>query len=152
MLNVGDAAPPFEAKTTRGDSIRLEDLRGRYVVLYFFPKAFTSGCTLETKGFQSNYRELTELGAEVVGVSTDSMQTQCAFAEKHSVAFPMIADRNGSISKAYRAARWLLPFNKRITYVIGPDGKIAAVYDSELRAGKHVDDALDYVRRVAEAG
>lgn len=149
MLKVGDKAPGFDTDTTKGERLSLESLAGKYVVLYFFPKAFTSGCTIETKGFQSNYAEIAELGAEVVGVSTDGMQTQCNFADKYGVEFPMIADRSGVVSKAYEATRFLLPFNKRITYIIDPAGRIAAAFDHELRAGKHVDDALAYIRRVA---
>ncbi|MEO0815265.1 MAG: redoxin domain-containing protein, partial [Myxococcota bacterium] len=66
MLKVGIQAPPFAAKTTQGNELSLDGLRGKYVVMYFFPKAFTPGCTIETKGFQSNYADIAELGAEVI--------------------------------------------------------------------------------------
>lgn len=150
MLNVGDPAPRFDAQTTKGVRLSLESLRGKYVVLYFFPKAFTPGCTIETKGFQSSYAEIAELGAEVIGVSTDNMSTQCSFADKYGVEFPMLADEDGSITKAYGAGRsGFLPMNSRITYVIDPDGKVAAIFDYRLRAHKHVDDALGFMRRVS---
>lgn len=149
MLKVGEKAPPFDVETTKGERLSLASLAGKYVVLYFFPKAFTAGCTLETKGFQSHYAEVAELGAEVVGVSTDGMQTQCNFADKYGVEFPMIADSDRAVSKAYKATRMLIPFNKRVTYVIDPAGRIAAAFDYEVRAAKHVDEALAFIRRVA---
>ncbi len=150
MLKVGEKAPAFDAATTKGERLSLDALRGKYVVLYFFPKAFTPGCTIETKGFQSSYAEIDELGAEVIGVSTDKMSTQCSFADKYGVEFPMLADEDGAVTKAYEAGRsGFLPMNSRVTYVIDPEGTIAAVFDYRLRANKHVDDALSFMRRVA---
>ncbi|MEL6543684.1 MAG: peroxiredoxin [Myxococcota bacterium] len=152
MLKVGIQAPPFAAKTTQGNELSLDGLRGKYVVMYFFPKAFTPGCTIETKGFQSNYADIAELGAEVIGVSTDRMNTQCQFADKYGVEFPMLADEDGAITRAYEAGRGgLLPFNQRITYIIDPEGKIAAAFDYRLRAHKHIEDALSFMRRAAPA-
>ena len=149
MLKAGDTAPLFEARTTGGPTISLADLRGRIVVLYFFRKAFTRNCTVETKGFRDNYRELRDLGAEVIGVSADTYATQCRFADTHQIAFPMVADQDRSISNAYRTFFMLLPFSHRVTYVIDRDGVIAGVFNHEFQVSKHLDEVLQFVRRMA---
>lgn len=92
MLRVGEAAPPFQAPSTLGRDVSLVEHRGRLVVLYFFRRAFTRNCTVETRGFRDNHAELRELGADVIGVSPDDFPTQCAFAKASDVSFPLVAD------------------------------------------------------------
>lgn len=152
MLKVGTTAPLFRATDTFGYDVALEDLRGRIVVLYFFRRAFTRNCTVETKGFRDNYADLRLLGAEVVGVSCDAHATQCRFAETHQVCFPMVADTDRAISGAYRTFFLLLPkVSHRVTYVIGRDGIIAGVFNHEFQISKHLDEVLGFVRELAEA-
>src|SRR5882724_5963677 len=105
MLKVGDSAPDFRVLATDGRTLELSQLRGRPVVLYFFPRAFTLGCTLETKRFRDKYDEIRGLGAEVIGISTDPIETQCRFAETYATGFPMIGDADQSISRAYDVVR-----------------------------------------------
>lgn len=153
MLRVGQAAPPFEAVTTSGERISLDALRGRIVVLYFFRRAFTRNCTVETKGFRDNYEDLVRLGAEVVGISCDEHATQCRFAETHDIAFPMIADTDRSISTAYRTFFSLLPMiSHRVTYVLDRRGTIAGVFNHEFQVMKHLDEVTRFVRELAEKG
>ncbi len=149
MLKVGAQAPGFFAPTVAGAPLSLADLRGRILVLYFFRKAFTRNCTVETKGFRDNYDDLRALGAEVVGISTDALATQCAFAESLGVRFPMIADRDRSISHAYDVFFALLPIVHRVTYVVDPRGMIAGVFNHELQVVKHLDQVLHFVRHLA---
>src|SRR4051812_6038433 len=102
MLTVGSTAPDIDAIDHRGLPFRLADHEGALcTVVYFFPKAFTPGCTRETQTFRDNYAELQLAGASVVGVSTDDGETQCKFAESVGAPFPMIGDADGAITKAY---------------------------------------------------
>jgi peroxiredoxin len=143
---ISDPAPDFAGKAD-GRVVRLSDYRGRYLVLYFFPKAFTPGCTKESIRFRDNYDEIRELGGDVVGVSTDDLATQCNFAQELRVKFPIIADDDASISRAYGVRRSLFPVVRRVTFVIDPRGRIAARFDHEFQISKHLDDVLHFLRQ-----
>jgi thioredoxin-dependent peroxiredoxin len=146
MLDVGQAAPDFTGTDCQGRPFSLSALRGRRVVLFFFPKAFTLGCTEETRHFRDNQEHLRALGAELVGVSVDSVRTQCAFAEKEDVHFALLGDEARAISKAYDVLWPVLNVDRRVTYIIGPSGTIEAVIRHEVRVYKHLDDVLRYLR------
>ena len=151
MLAPGDPAPSFQGTSHDGRQVSLASLRGRIVVVYFFPKAFTAGCTVETKGFRDNYPELRELGAEVVGVSTDSLATQCEFAKAHSVSFPMIGDADKDIARGFAVLWPLVGVAKRVTFVIDEAGVIRHVFRHEFQVSKHLDDVLRAVREMKRA-
>lgn len=146
MLRVGDLAPDFTATTSNGTTLTLSSLRGRRVVLFFFPKAFTTGCTIETRRFRDHYSEIAALGAEVIGVSVDPEQTQCDFASKEGVPFPMIGDAARTINRSYDVLWPLLAVSQRVTYVIGPDGKIELVLHHELLVNKHLDEVRRHLQ------
>lgn len=146
MLKVGDMAPDFTAQTSDGKTLQLSELRGRRVVLFFFPKAFTPGCTVETRRFRDHYSELSAMGAEVVGVSVDPTEVQCEFASKEGVHFPMLGDESRHISKSYDVLWPLLNINQRVTYVISPQGRIEAVFHHELRIGRHLESVQQHLR------
>lgn len=147
MLKVGTNAPPFVGRTTAGQIVSLDTWAGRPLILYFFHKAFTPNCTVETKGFRDNYEELKALGYDVLGVSTDSEETQCRFAEHHGVTYPMIGDREVTITRAYDV-RWpLIPFARRVAYVLDAQHVIAAVFNHEFQANRHLDEILQFVRK-----
>jgi len=146
MLKVGETAPDFSARATDGRTLRLSDLRGRPAVLYFFPRAFTLGCTLETKRFQDKYEDIRALGAEVVGISTDPIDTQCRFAEAHGAQFPLVGDPDRAISRAYDVLRSLFSGDKRVTYLIDERGTVAAVFHHEIQVTRHVSDVLRWLR------
>lgn len=145
MLKLGDIAPDFVGTTTDGRTLQISALRGKKIILYFFPKAFTQGCTLETRKFRDWYPDLTKMGIEVIGVSTDSNETQCAFAEKEQISFPMLADENKEISKKYKVLWPILGINQRVTYLIDENGRIEAVFHNELRIEKHIDAIRQHV-------
>jgi peroxiredoxin len=145
-LRIGDPAPDFQGQV-EGRNVRLADYRGRYLVIYFYPKAFTPGCTRETLRFRDNYQELRALGADVVGVSSDQPEVQCEFATHTQVQFPLIADRHDLISALYGAKRKLLPFDKRVTFIVDPEGRIAARFEHEFQVSKHLDDVLGFLRK-----
>lgn len=145
MLKVGDTAPAIDAQTSKGTRFVLSQQRGLCTVIYFFPKAFTPGCTAETKRFRDNYIELELAGVNLVGVSTDDLKTQCDFASSTSAPFPIIGDEDSAISKAYDVLWPLLGVAQRVTYVIGPSGVIEAVFHHEINVKAHRDDVLRFV-------
>jgi peroxiredoxin Q/BCP len=147
MLKVGEVAPPFAAGSTTGAPVSLEVMRGRILVLYFFHRAFTHKCTIETKGFRDNYPDLRAVGAEVIGVSSDDFGRQCEFARFHDVNFPMIADADHAIQRDYRVRFAFLA--RRVTYVIDPRGIVAGVFHHEFQISKHLDEVLLFVRSMA---
>jgi peroxiredoxin Q/BCP len=147
MLKVGTPAPQFMAHAVDGRTISLQRMRGQKLILYFFHKAFTPNCTIETKGFRDNYDELRALGYEVVGISTDSEETQCRFAEKHGVTYPMIGDTDKSLSRLYDVLWPFLPFARRVAYVLDPQHVVVATFRHEFQANKHLDEILRFARQ-----
>lgn len=146
MLEVGQAAPDFTGTDCQGRPFSLSALRGRRVVLFFFPKAFTIACTEETRHFRDNHEHIQSLGAELVGVSVDTVKTQCEFAEQEDIHFSLLGDEARTISKAYDVLWPVLRVDRRVTYIIGPDGVIESVIRHEVRVYKHLDDVLHYLR------
>jgi peroxiredoxin Q/BCP len=146
MIQVGDRAPDFTATDCQGRSVSLASLRGRRVVLFFFPKAFTPGCTIETRAFRDNHAQIQALGAELVGISVDSLSTQCAFAAKEDIHFPLIGDEERRISSSYEVLWPVLKVDRRVTFIIAPDGIVEAVIRHEIRVSRHLDDVLRYLR------
>ncbi|MBV8360078.1 MAG: peroxiredoxin [Deltaproteobacteria bacterium] len=148
MLNVGDPAPNFSTNAIAGDQtipVNLTNYRGRRVVLYFYPKDNTPGCTREACAFRDGYAKLRNWGITVFGCSVDSADAHRAFAKKYSLPFPLLLDPDKKIAKAYGADNGIpiLGLDKRITYVIGEDGRIAAVYpqvDPATHANQIIQD------------
>ncbi|HUI38526.1 MAG TPA: peroxiredoxin [Thermoplasmata archaeon] len=141
MVGVGEAAPDFVAKGSAGSSVRLAELRGHPVILYFYPKASTPGCTIETKAFRDLHPEFTKRGVKVLGVSTDEVEDQDTFAKNCSVPFPLLADPSKEITRKY-GVLGLAGVARRVTFFIAADGKVAEIVDSS-RPGPHVDRARD---------
>lgn len=148
MIKLNEAAPEFTGTSTTGATVKLSALRGKYVVLFFFPKAFTPGCTRESKQFSDAYAELKALGAEVIGVSTDDHQTQCEFAELVGAQYPMIGDADGSIARQFDVFWPFLKYVRRVTFIIDTEGIVRAVLNHEARIGKHVDESVATLQRL----
>ncbi len=118
---LNEPAPQFTLPTNTGDGeISLSDYRGKWVVLYFYPEDFTSGCTIEAKRFQQDMEKYQSRNTQIVGVSADDVQSHEAFCDATGVEFPLLADTDGSVSKAYGS--WLGIRSLRHTYLIDPDG------------------------------
>lgn len=149
MLKVGEKAPPFRVKTTQGDEVTNETYRGKILVLYFFPKAFTPGCTIETKQFRNAAPDLRRFGAEVVGVSVDSLETQCAFAKSVEATFAMIGDEDQSLARAFDVLWPIVHRAQRATFVIDGAGVVRAVFHHELLVGRHLEDVRSFVQKLA---
>jgi peroxiredoxin Q/BCP len=147
MLKVGARAPQFQAMSTAGVPISLSGFRGKKLILYFYPKAFTPYCTREARRFRDNYDDVRALGAEIVGVSVDEHDTQCEFAQKNELRFPLVADSDKIISKAYGVLWPGLPLDKRVTFVIDEEGVVQAVFRHEFQVVKHLDDVLHFLQK-----
>ncbi|WP_437792937.1 peroxiredoxin [Sorangium sp. So ce693] len=145
MLKVGERAPEIDTLAIDGQRFVLSAQGGLCTVVYFFPKAFTPDCTVEAQLFRDNHAEIALAGASIVGVSTDDHTTQCRFAEAQQVPYPMIADRDRSVCRAYGVLWPLIGLARRITYVITPALEIAAVFHHEFQARKHRDDVLSFI-------
>jgi peroxiredoxin Q/BCP len=146
MLSVGDQAPNFSTDAVAGDQtipVHLNDYHGRRVVLYFYPKDNTPGCTKEACAFRDGYTKLQNWGIAVFGCSIDSTDAHRAFAKKYHLPFPLLLDPDKKIAKAYGAENGIpiLGLDKRITYVIGEDGRIAAVYP-QVDPGTHANQII----------
>jgi peroxiredoxin Q/BCP len=148
MLKAGDVAPDVELRDQTGTIVRLSDLlKTGPVVLFFYPAAMSAGCTAESCHFRDLGTEFAQLGAQRLGISTDSVERQKAFAEKHGFDYPLLSDEDGAVAEAYGVRRRLGPIPvRRATFVIGADGVVIDVVKSELRMDKHADDALDILR------
>jgi peroxiredoxin Q/BCP len=148
-LEVGIMAPLFSATNQDGDTIRLEDLRGKWVVLYFYPKDDTPGCTMEAKGFEQLREEFEREDAVILGVSRDDEKSHKEFCTKYGLNFHLLADKDGKIIEAYKAKG--MPFTKRITYLIDPEGKIAFVW-KKVNPSKHAKEVLEKLRELKYGG
>lgn len=136
--DVGQAAPDFELLDQQGKLRKLADWRGKWLVLYFYPKNDTPGCTEEACTFRDDWLQLQALGAEVVGISVDTSASHAAFAQKYKLPFPLLADERGEVAARYGTlSDWLVyKFAKRYTFMIDPQGRLAKAYRS-VDTAKH---------------
>jgi thioredoxin-dependent peroxiredoxin len=147
-VDVGDPAPDFTTVTDDGREISLHDLRGKTVVLYFYPRADTPGCTTEACGIRDEFPGFERVGAEVLGVSPDTKEAQAAFRAKYHLPFTLLADPDHEIADAYGV--WVLRQSAgrewmgvaRTTYIIGPDGKIERVFQ-QVKPAEHAKELLE---------
>jgi peroxiredoxin len=146
MLHVGSRLPNFEVKTTEGQLISDVSLRGAPCVIFFFPRAFTSGCIHEAKAFRDAYPRFRELGVEIVGVSTDPLPRQCKFAEWAGAAYPMIGDADGSLAKAFGVLWPIVSIAKRATFVVDAEGVVRSRFHFEIGIDRHVSHAESMAR------
>ena len=143
----GDRAPEFSLPDAGGRMIGLGEFRGRKpVVLYFYPKDDTPGCTKEACSFRDQYEDFTAAGAEVIGVSSDSGDSHRKFAEKYKLPFTLLSDRDGEVRKRYGVPATLGLLPGRVTFVIDKDGVVRHVFNSQLQATRHVQESLQALR------
>jgi len=139
---VGSAAPAFKLQDQAGKWHSLSDYKGKWVVIYFYPKDDTPGCTKEACGFRDQYEEFQKLGAEVVGISSDSSASHQRFAAKHQLPFTLLADEGGAVRRLYGVPATLGLLPGRVTFVIDREGVVRHVLNSQLAAKRHVAEAL----------
>ena len=143
LPKTGQAAPDFKLSDQHGKSHQLSDYRGKWLVLYFYPKDDTPGCTKQACTFRDDIVVLRKLGAEVVGVSVDNADSHAEFAKKYHLPFPLLADQHGAVAERYGSLSnfVMLKFAKRNTFLIDPQGKIAKVYLS-ADAGRNSEQVI----------
>ena len=148
-IQVGDKAPDFTLPSQSGEPVRLYDRLGeRVVVLYFYPKDDTPGCTAEACAFRDSHEVFTSAGAEVIGVSSDSVDRHAAFTGRHRLPFTLLSDQGGHVRKNYGVPAVLGLLPGRVTYVIDRQGTVRHVFNSMTHIGQHINDALEVVRRL----
>src|SRR3569623_1520251 len=151
MVEVGKKAPAFSLESSDGSKVKLADLAGKIVVLYFYPRDNTPGCTVEAEGFRDAVPALKKLGATVLGVSKDSIASHCKFRDKYKLTFPLLTDPDGKVMEAYGAWGDKVMYGKKMkgiirsTVVIGKDGKVAKHWPKVSVKG-HVDEVVDAVK------
>jgi len=152
-IKVGDQAPDFTLPDRAGKMVRLSEFRGRKpVVLYFYPKDDTPGCTKESCAFRDSYEAFQEAGAEVIGVSSDSTESHGRFAEKHRLPFTLLSDRGGQVRRSYAVPATLGLLPGRVTYVIDREGTVRHVFNSQFQPTQHIAEALEALRRLDRPG
>ncbi len=149
-LLAGAAAPEFSLPDAAGQQRQLEDFRGEWLLLYFYPKDDTPGCTKEACAFRDGYQELRRRGVQVVGVSLDNMASHRAFANKHRLPFPLLSDSGGHVAERYGALWSFGPvrFSRRHSFLIDPQGRIAEIYRS-VDPDSHYHQVLDDLNRLS---
>ncbi len=150
-VQVGDRAPDFTLPSHTGQTVSLAEFRGKQaVVLFFYPKDGTPVCTKEVCSFRDAYEDFVQAGAAVIGVSSNSAESQQAFASRHRLPFVLLSDPAGSLRKAFGVPKTLGIMPGRVTYVVDKDGIVRHIFSSQFAADRHVGEALVVVRRLAE--
>ncbi|SDB84023.1 thioredoxin-dependent thiol peroxidase [Shouchella lonarensis] len=150
MVEVGQTAPDFTLLANGGKEITLSHAKGKYIVLYFYPKDMTPGCTTEACDFRDQVSAFAEVGAVVFGVSPDSVNKHDRFVEKYSLPFPLLADENIEVAKKYGVWQQKKTFGKeymgivRTTFVIDPNLQVIKVWEN-VKVKNHVDEVLAFI-------
>ncbi|MBC8312374.1 MAG: peroxiredoxin [Candidatus Marinimicrobia bacterium] len=147
QLKVNTVAPDFTLSDAAGIPHTLSDYRGQFVILYFYPKDNTPGCTAEACSFRDNFSEIREQNATILGVSWDSSKNHAAFTEKYNLPFTLLSDIKGDVATSYKAAGWFMP--KRYTYIIDPLGEIVKVY-TQFDISAHSDEIIDFLKSISK--
>lgn len=150
-MEIGKPAPAFESQATGGKTISLDSLKGKHVVLYFYPKDKTPGCTKEGEAFRDHYAAFQKAGAEILGVSRDSVKMHESFAAKYGFPFPLLSDSDETLCKAYDVIKEKNMYGRKVwgiersTFVIDKQGKLAAEY-RKVKVKDHVEEVLARVQ------
>ena len=155
-LNIGDKAPDFSLPNQDNAQIALSSYKGHYIVLYFYPKDNTPGCTKQACSIQANWDVFTKQGITVLGISYDSPKSHKQFSKKYNLRFNLLSDSNKKVAKLYGACRYALgfmpmPFPRRKTFIIDPSGTIIDIIDN-VDVGTHTYLALDIIKKDKKIG
>lgn len=150
-IEVGKAAPDFELKANNGETVKLSDFKGKNVVLYFYPKDNTPGCTTEACDFRDNHESFADLDAVILGVSPDSEESHEKFINKHDLPFSLLVDEEHKLAEEYGVWKLKKKFGKeymgieRSTFIIDKDGVLQKEYRN-VKVNGHVEDSLNFIR------
>jgi peroxiredoxin Q/BCP len=152
-IDINDKAPDFTLPDQNGEGVSLKAYRGKYVVLFFYPRADTPGCTIEACEFRDSYRKMQNTGAVLLGISPDTPKAQKKFEEKFSLPFTLLADAEKKVCNAYDVIKEKNMYGKKVmgvartTFIIGPDGKIKHIFHKVKPEG-HAEEVLTYIKGV----
>jgi peroxiredoxin Q/BCP len=155
LMNINDKAPEFTLQDENGKEISLKSLRGKVVVLYFYPRADTPGCTVEACEFRDTYKQMQKTGAVLLGVSPDTPKAQKKFQEKFNLPFSLLADADKKIADAFGVLQEKNMYGKKVmgivrtTFIIGADGKILHIFP-KVKAEGHAGEVLAYLKESAK--
>ena len=148
-VNVGDKAPDFTLQSQMGDSVTLSEYFGKKnIVLYFYPKDETIGCTKEACTFRDSYEVFTKLGAEVLGVSGQSIESHKSFASHHGLPFLLLSDADNKVRHLYGVPATMGIIPGRVTYIIDKKGVVRHVFNSQYQPEKHVEEAKQVLEKI----
>ena len=151
-VQIGDTAPDFTLPSQSGEPVSLKDFIGKKsVVLYFYPKDDTPGCTAEACAFRDSYEVFKEAGAEVIGVSDDSSASHQKFASKYSLPFILVSDTGKQLRKLYGVPSTLGLLPGRVTYIIDKNGTVRHIFNSQFNFKGHIEEALKTLRELQQA-
>lgn len=150
-MQVNDKAPEFTLPDQNGEDVSLKQFRGKFVVLYFYPRADTPGCTIEACEFRDSYKQMQKSGAILLGISPDTAKDQKKFTDKFTLPFTLLGDADKKIAIAYGVLKEKNMYGKKVmgvartTFVIGPDGKIVHIFEKVKPEG-HAEEVLEYLK------
>ena len=157
MIEEGKRAPAWKLASSDGDQVSLSSFQGKTLVIYFYPKDDTPGCTIEAKDFHAARKKLERLGATVVGISRDSVESHCKFRDKYGLGFPLLSDPDTKVIEAYGAWGEKNMYGKksmgiiRTTVIIGPDGKVKKIFP-KVKVDGHVERVLETLQALKTEG
>jgi peroxiredoxin Q/BCP len=148
---IGSVAPDFTLLSQSGEKVRLKDFIGKKnIVLYFYPKDYTAGCTAEACAFRDSYEVFKQEGAEVIGISSDTKESHSGFASDYKLPFILLSDNEGKVRELYGVPKTLALLPGRVTYIIDRNGIIRHIFSSQLKPKKHIDEALKVLKNINE--
>lgn len=146
-IKVGDRVPDFSLPSQTGTTVNIRDLIGKKsLVIYFYPKDDTPGCTAESCAFRDSYEVFTDAGAEVIGISADSPQSHQQFAQKYNLPFTLLSDSDNRVRKLFGVPSTLFVLPGRVTYIIDQEGIVRHIFDSMLDFKAHVTESLNTIQ------
>ncbi|MBV9183350.1 MAG: thioredoxin-dependent thiol peroxidase [Acidobacteria bacterium] len=154
-MEINDKAPAFAARDQNGEKISLTDFQGKWVVLYFYPRADTPGCTLEACSFRDSFENIEKSGAVLLGVSPDEAEAQKKFEKKYDLPFTLIADADKKLSNSYGVIQEKNMYGRKVmgvsrtTFIIGPDGRIKHIF-RRVKPQGHAEEVLQYLASAAK--
>lgn len=149
-VGVGDIAPPFTLRDQHGHEVSLAALRGRPVVVYFYPRDDSPICTSQACGFRDAMADFAALNAIILGISSDSVESHAAFARRFNITFSLLADTDSAVRRLYGVPKTFLVFPGRTTYVIDADGVVRHVFSSQMQAAQHIAQARQALERLRQ--
>ena len=149
MVNVGDKAPDFTLVSQKGETVTLSDVIGnKNIVLFFYPKDKSKGCTQQACAFRDKYAVFKDLGAEVIGISSDDVASHESFADEFRLPFILLSDKKGKIRKLYKVKSTFGLIPGRVTYIIDKKGVIRHIFSSQFKPKKHIKEALQALEEI----